>query len=65
MRLALSYAINKTQLMFYWKKKYRLQRTRDILGLAVKEAWNSVPSEYLAKLSETVPARRKAVSYRC
>lgn len=36
-------------------------RSRDKLRLVVKEAWDSVSSEYFVKLIETMPARCKAV----
>ena len=37
------------------------KRPRDKLRLVVKEAWDSVSSEYFVKLTETMPARCKAV----
>ena len=36
-------------------------QSRDKLRLVVKEAWDSVSSEYFVKLIETMPARCKAV----
>lgn len=37
------------------------KRSPDKLRLIVKEAWDSVPSEYFLKLIKTMPARCKAV----